>query len=354
LGRRRALSIDGALALLRPVLRPLLAIAIALAIGAMLVAALGHDPLEVYGILLDGALDGAGNIAVTLQMTTPLIFTGLAVAVAFRAGLWNVGVEGQMLMGALAAGIAGEAVTLPPVLHIPLCLAAAAGGGAAWAAIPGLLRAYVDVNELVACLMLNPMALLLTGWVSARVLKAPGPTNKLPDILDSAVLPALSPYAPLNAGIFLALLLVPAVWLFNRFTLAGFEWQMLGRSPRFAFYGGVRVRGSSVAVFLASGAISGLAGAEQVMGVYHAYFDNFSPGYGFDGLAVAMLAGFHPAGVVASALLFGALNSGSFVLQMTTGISKYLVQVLQFTIVLLLAARFVRTRRPHGAADWAA
>ena len=163
------------------------------------------------------------------------------------------------------------------------------------------------------------------------------------------MLPGLSLYSQLNAGLFLALALVLLVWLFNSFTLRGFEWKIIGVNPRFAQYGGVSVRGGSFAVFMASGAIAGLGGAEQVLGVYHAYYDNFSPGYGFDGIAVGMLANFHPFGVIASALLFGVLNSGSTVLQMMTGLSKYLVQVLQFLIVLLLAARFagsVLRRRP--------
>ena len=326
-------------------LRPVLAALIAILIGGALVVAMGQNPLAVYGVLIGGSLVGWSNLAVTLQMTTPLLFTGLAVAVAFRSGLWNIGVEGQMLMGALAAGAAGYMLHLPPALDVPLCLLAAVAGGAAWAAIPGLLRAYLNVNELVVCLMLNPMALLLTGWVSARVLKAPGPTNKLQDILPAAQLPGLSMYSQLNAGLFLGLLLVLAVWLFNRFTVRGFEWKMIGLNPRFAHYCGLDVRANSAWVFLASGAIAGLAGAEEVLGVTHAYYDNFSPGYGFDGIAVAMLADFHPIGVVLSALLFGALNSGSAVVQMTTGVSKYLVQVIQFTIVLLLAARFTWTRR---------
>ena len=330
-----------------PLLRPLLATLIAVLIGGALVAAMGQDPLQAYGVLLDGSLDGWSNFSVTLQMTTPLLFTGAAVAIAFRSGLWNIGVEGQMLMGALAAGIAGYAIDLPPLLHLPLCLLAGVLGGAAWAAIPGLLRAYLNVNELVACLMLNPMALLLTGWVSARLLKAPGPTNKLPDILPSAELPALSVYSQLNVGLFLGLLLLVAIWLFNRYTLRGFEWKMLGLNPRFAHYSGIGVRRNSVLVFLASGAVAGLAGTEEVLGVTHAYFDNFSPGYGFDGIAVAMLADFHPLGLALSALLFGALDSGSAVLQMMTGVSKYLVQVMQFTIVLLLAARFTWNRRTN-------
>lgn len=342
-----------------PLLRATGAVVIAVVAGGALVAALGRDPIAVYAILIGGGIDGWPNIAVTLQMTTPLLFTGLAVSLAFRSGLWNIGVEGQMLMGALAAGIAGYAVSLPAALHVPLCLAAAALGGAAWAAIPGALRAFLGVNELVVCLMLNPMALLLTGWVATRLLKAPGPTNKLPDVLDSAVLPGLSLYSQLNVGLFLALLLVLLVWLFNSYTLRGFEWKMIGVNPRFAQYGGVAVRSSSFAVFLASGAIAGLGGAEQVMGVYRAYYDNFSPGYGFDGIAVGMLADFHPFGVIASALLFGVLNSGSAVLQMMTGLSKYLVQVLQFLVVLLLAARFAgpvlqRRRTPGRLRRWTA
>lgn len=336
-------------------LRPAVAIAIAVVIGGALVAALGSNPFAVYGILIEGSLFGWPNISVTLQQTTPLIFTGLAVAVAFRAGMWNIGVEGQMLMGALSAGIVGFQVHLPTVLHLPLSILAAIAGGALWAGIPGVLRAYFNVNELVLCLMLNPMALLLTGYVSTHPLKAPGPTNKLPDILQSAQLPGLSEFSQLNVGIFLAMALVGVVAVFNLRSVWGFEWKLLGLNPRFAQYGGINVRANAVWVMLASGAIAGAAGAEQVLGVYHAYYDNFSPGYGFDGIAVAMLADFNPIGVVASALLFGALNSGSTVLQMMTNVSKYLVQVLQFIIVLLLAARFswtwLRGRRTKSPLD---
>jgi simple sugar transport system permease protein len=218
--------------------------------------------------------------------------------------------------------------------------------GALWAAIPGLLKAYLNINELVVCLMLNPLALLLTSWVSSRVLKTPGPTNKLHDIAATAVLPPLSSYAQVNAGLFIALALSVGLWLFNRFSIKGFEWTMLGRNPRFALYGGVDVRSNTVMVFLASGAIAGLAGAEEVLGVYYAFYDGFSPGYGFDGIAVAMLANYHPLGVLLTASLFGVLASGSAVLQMMTGLSKYLVHVLQYTVVLLLTADFLALRWP--------
>ena len=326
--------------LARALAGPLLAVLIAFVIGGLLVAVLGDNPLEVYAALLRGSLSGWPNIAVTLQMTTPLIFTGLAVAVAFRSGIWNIGVEGQMLVGALMAGIAGSMLDLPAPLEVPVCIAAAIVGGAAWAAIPAVLRVYVGVNELVVCLMLNPIALLLTGYVAARVLKAPGPTNKLPDIVDAAHLSNVTLYSQLNTGLLIALVACVLVALFNAGTVRGFEWKLIGLNPRFANYGGVRVRANVIGVMLVSGALGGLAGAEQVLGVYGAFYDNFSPGYGFDGIAVAMLANSSPIGVILSALLFGALNSGSSVLQMELGISKYLVQVLQFIVVLILAARF--------------
>jgi general nucleoside transport system permease protein len=324
----------------RSLLAPVAAVGIAIVAGGVLVAAVGQNPFQVYAILIKGGLVGWPNLSVALQLTTPLIFTGLAVAMSFRAGLWNIGAEGQMLMGALAAGIVGYAVPAPTIIHIPLGVAAAFVGGALWASVPAILRVYLGVNELVVCLMMNPIALLFTGYVAARVLKAPGPTNKLPDILDTAILPTFSLFSQLNAGIFIALACCMIVAVFNYATVRGFEWKIIGLNPRFAHYGGIDVRSNALAVFLASGGVAGLAGAEQVLGVYKAFYDNFSPGYGFDGIAVAMLAKNSPIGVILAAFLLGALNAGSGVLQMETGVSKYLVQVLQFIIVLVLAAEF--------------
>lgn len=320
---------------------PLFATAVAFLVGAVLIAVLGRNPIEVYQVLLAGGLSGWPNISVTLQMMSPLLFTGLAVAIAFRAGLWNIGAEGQMLIGGLAAGIVGYTlVGLPMIIHLPLCILAGLLGGLAWAAIPAVLRVYLSVNELVVCLMLNPIALLLTGYVSSRALKAPGPTNKLPDIADTAVLPGFSVYSQLNAGILIGLAVCIAFAVFNATTLRGFVWKLIGLNPRFAYYGGIDVRSNALWVMLISGGVAGLAGVEQVLGEYHSFYDNFSPGFGYDGIAVAMLAQSNPLGVIAASFLFGTLNGGSAVLQMTTGLSKHFVQVLQFVIVLVLAAEF--------------
>jgi ABC-type uncharacterized transport system permease subunit len=325
---------------LAPALHPIVAILIAMLAGGALVAGLGENPFKVYGYLISGSLVGLPNLLVTLQMMTPLIFTGLAVSISFRAGLWNIGAEGQMLVGALAAGVVGFAFPMPAYLHLPAAIAAAFLGGAAWAAIPALLRVYLSVNELVVCLMLNPIALLLTGFFATHVFKAPGPTNKLPDILKTAALPTFSLYSQVNAGLILALACCGLFAVINARTIRGFEWKIMGLNPRFAYYGGINVPRRAIWVMMLSGAVAGLAGAEQVLGQYGAFYDNFSPGYGFDGIAVAMLANFNPIGVILAAFLFGALNAGSAVLQMMTGLSKYLVQVLQFIMVLVLAAQF--------------
>jgi general nucleoside transport system permease protein len=325
---------------LAPALQPTIALVISAIVGGLLVLAMGQDPLQIYGVLISGSLVGVPNLMVTLQMTTPLLFTGLAVSIAFRAGLWNIGVEGQLLVGAFFAGLVGWLAPLPTFLHVPLTLIAAMAGGALWAAIPAFLRIKLNVNELVVCLMLNPIALLLTGFFAIHVFKAPGPTNKLPDVLETAILPQFSLFSQANWGVFIALGCCAIFTIVNNATIRGFEWKIMGLNPTFAYYGGINVPRRALWAMLISGAVAGLGGAEEVMGVYGAFFDNFSPGYGFDGIAVAMLANFNPIGVVAAAGLFGALDSGGAVLQMTTGSSKYLVEVLQFLTVLILAARF--------------
>jgi general nucleoside transport system permease protein len=315
-------------------------IALALIIGGIIIWLMGENPFMAYGILLQGAFKGTGNIIATLQNTTPLLFTGLAVAFAFRSNVANIGVEGQMLFGALAAGIVGYYVHLPWFLHIPLAAGAAALAGALWAFIPAIIKAKLNVNELVVCLMLNPIALLITGYFSSYPLKAPGPTNKTFEVMKTARLPQFSAGAQLNIGLIAALVLLVLFWLIENRTKKGYEWKLIGKNPVFSRYGGINVERNIIQVFVISGMIGGLAGAEQVLGVYGAFYNGFSPGYGNDGIAVAMLAKFNPLGVALSATLLGALNSGSIVMQMMTSVTRDIVKVLQSVIILLLAARF--------------
>lgn len=329
---------------LQGIMRPLLAVVIAAIVGGVVIVILGTNPFSAYGILLSGAFQGWPNVATTLQFTTPLIFTGLAVAFSFRAGIWNIGAEGQMLFGAFFAAEAGYVLNLPPGIHLLVAFLAGIAGAVLWALIPGILRAVLGINELVVCLMLNPMALLITSYLSDYPFKAPGPTNKTFDIHASAQLPRLTPDSQLNAGIILALAVALFLFAHQVWTAQGYEFKMIGLNAFFARYGGLNVARTLILVMVISGAIAGMAGAEEALGVYHAYYDGFSPGYGNDGIAIAMLAKNNPLGVVVAALIFGALNSGGQQLQMQTNVTKDLVTFLQAVIIFFLAAEFGLTR----------
>ena len=332
-GRAGGMALEG-------LARPTIATLVAVIVGGVIILALGNNPLSAYGILLAGAFGNQASVYTTLQFTTPLIFTGLAVAFAFRGGVFNIGVEGQMLFGAFFAAEAGYLLKLPAVIHLPVAFLCGVVGAVLWALIPGLLRAFLGINELVVCLMLNPAALLITSYLSSYPFKAPGPTNKTYDIQPSAHLAQFTTFSQLNVGIFIALALAVLIFAYQVLTAQGYELKMVGLNPLFARYGGLNVARSLILVMVISGAIAGLAGSEESLGVYRAYYDGFSPGYGNDGIAIAMLAKNNPIGAVFAALLLGALNSGGQNLQMQTNISKDLVTLLQAVIIFFLAAEF--------------
>ncbi len=342
--RQRDRVIRGLSGGLQGVARPVVATALAAVVGGVIMLVLGDNPLTAYGILLAGAFQGQASILTTLQFTTPLIFTGLAVAFSFRAGIWNIGAEGQMLFGAFFAAEAGYMLRLPAPIHLPVACLCGMGGAVLWALIPGLLRALLGINELVVSLMLNPMALLLTSYLADYPFKAPGPTNKTYDIQPTARLAQFTPYSQLNVGIFLALAMAVLLLAFWRLTARGYEFKMIGLNVLFARYGGLNVARGLILAMVISGAIAGMAGSEEALGVYHAYYDGFSPGYGNDGIAIAMLAKNNPVGVVAAALLLGALNSGGQQLQMQSNITKDLVTLLEAVIIFFLAAEFGYTQ----------
>jgi ABC-type uncharacterized transport system permease subunit len=335
--RRRAQFIQKTIG---EIARPAIAVLIALALGALVIYLVGEDPIYAYKQLFYGAFGGWGAFSATLQYTTPLLFTGLAVGFAFRSDVSNIGVEGQMLFGAMAAGLVGYYVHLPMIIHLPLTIIAAMLAGGLWAVFPALGKVKLGLNELVLCMMLNPMASKLTSYLSSYPFKAPGPTNKTYDIMATAVLPQFTPFSQLNAGFILALVTIAVFWFIENRTVRGYELKMVGLNPLFAEQAGIGIDKSIYQVFFISGALAGLAGAEQVLGVYRAYYDGFSPGFGFDGIAVAMLAKNSPIGIAVSALLLGALNSGGIAMQMMTSVTRDIVKVLEAIIILLLAAEF--------------
>ena len=342
---------------LRPIAVPLLAIAAAFLVGALFIVAVGDNPLETYGLLIGSALSWPDGIGYTLFYATPLIFTGLAVAVALRCGLLNIGAEGQLVMGAFAAAWAGITFAgLPALALVPLCMLAAIFAGGAWAAVPGVLRARFGAHEVITTIMMNFIAAGLASYFTQYHYKEPGDA-----ILETApiaegariarfgrFLPGFPERIPLNVTFLLALAACVLVWLFLWRTRWGYEIRATGANPSAAEYGGISIARQIVLAMAVSGALAGMVGINEVMGYRYRYYDGFSAGYGFTGIAVALLGRNHPVGVLLGALLFGAfLRGGLFVDIFSEHVSKDLVLVLQAVIILFVAAEAL-FRGPFG------
>ena len=345
--------------LLRELIFPLIAVFAAFIIGGIIVIAVGDAPFKVYRLLISssfGIFDALGNFTYdnwgyTLFYATPLIFTGLAVAVAFKCGLLNIGAEGQLYIGAFAAAWVGITFAkLPGLALMPMAMLAAVMAGAVWGAIPGVLKARFGSHEVINTIMLNFVAIGLVSYLTQNHYKAQGdPIMQTVQIAEQTHLARfhtlLAPFGlnfpqriPLNVSFILALLVCFLVWFFLWRTKWGYEIRAVGSNPFAAEYGGISVRRQIVLAMALSGALAGMVGINEVLGYRYRYYHDFSPGYGFAGIAVALLGRNHPLGVVLAAILFGALNRGGlFVDIFTDRVSKDLVQVLQAIIILFVA-----------------
>jgi simple sugar transport system permease protein len=272
---------------------------------------------------------------------TPYMFTGLAVALGFRGGLFNIGAEGQLYIGALSAAVVGAMPSGWPVwLHLPLALGAGGLGGALWGGLPGYLKARLGVHEVINTIMMNYIAVQLVDYLVKQALRDPtASVDRTAAILPTAILPALfGATTRLHAGLLLALVALGAVaWLLARTTI-GFEIRTVGLNPSAARYAGMPVARTLVLTMALSGGLAGLAGASEVLGVYHTLPAAFSTGYGFDAIAVALVARSHPWGILPAALLWGGLRNGAGLMQVRTGVSIDVVNVLQALVMVCLAA----------------
>lgn len=280
--------------------------------------------------------------AESLVAATPYIFTGLAVAVGFKGGLFNIGVEGQLYAGAILATFVGYAVTgLPLFIHLPLALIAGVVGGAIWGAIPGYLKAARGVNEVINTIMLNYIIFRFADWVVGPngPMNAGGGAPRSPGVLESAMLPQFLPNpVRLHWGFPLAIGAVFFVyWLLWKTTI-GFEIRTVGASPTAAKYAGIGVGKIFVLTMSLSGGLAGLAGANEVLGLNRYFAASFSPGYGFDAIALALLGKSNPFGVLAAALLFGALRNGATRMQSIAGVPVDIISVMQALIIAFIAA----------------
>jgi general nucleoside transport system permease protein len=322
-------------------LMPLLAVGVALMLGAGLIWASGANVLEAYSGLFEGMCGSWRAVGDTGVAATPYMLAGLGVALGFRGGLFNIGAEGQLYMGTLGAVVVGYTVSgLSTWLHLPLALAVGALGGALWGAIPGILKARLGAHEVINTIMMNYIAIKLVDYLVKHVLRDPTASlDRTPYILTSAELPRLfGPHSRLHAGLLVALAaLVLVVWLLDKTTL-GFEIRTVGSNPTAAQYAGMPVARTLVLTMALSGMCAGLAGAVEILGLYHTLPATFATGYGFDAIAVALLARSRPLGILPAALLWGGLRNGAGLMQVRTGVSIDLINVIQALVIVCVAA----------------
>lgn len=319
------------------------------------------DITGAYGSLLSGALGdpstflsrlGSGDpktiaaafypLSETMVAAAPLVFTGLAVALGFRAGLFNIGGEGQVIAGGLAAGLVGFSVHgLTGFVELPLALLAALVAGAFWGFIPGLLKARTGAHEVITTIMLNYVAIYFAYYIlSTKLFQRPGRTDPISKIVDGgASLPSLAGVGlRLHAGVILAVIVATVVYFLLWRTTLGFEFRAVGANPEASRAAGIGVGRVTVLAMSLSGALAGLAGANIILGVQYSVAPGFSSGLGFDGITVALLGRGNPAGVVAAALLFGGLRAGAVAMQASTSTPVDLVQVIEALVILFVAA----------------
>lgn len=326
---------------------PLVAVVFAFLAAGVIVLLMGDSPLAVYELIISSSFGSVDGICYTIFNATPLIFTGLAVAVAFKCGLLNIGAEGQLTVGALAAAWVGFTFTgLPSFILIPLCIIGAMVAGGTWGAVPGILKAKFGAHEVINTIMMNFIAAGLVSYFTQYFFRNPGDAIlQTKEISEKAhiwrihdLVSSVPKHLPVNVGFIIAVIACVLVYIFLWKTKWGYELRAAGSSPTAAEYGGISVSRNIILAMTISGALAGLVAVGEVLGYRHRYYDGFSPQYGFIGIAVALLGRNQPFGILLSALLFGALiRSQLFIDIFTDKVSKDLTIVLQAIIILAVA-----------------
>lgn len=350
--------------ILREVLWPLIAVIAAFVVGGVIVLLIGDNPFVAYYHMIGNSFGSLNDIGYTLFIATPLIFTGLAVAVAFRCGLLNIGAEGQLYVAAFATAWVGikfggvvvdifgkqedwSWYSLPSVLLVLLCVITAIVAGALWGAIPGFLKAKFGSHEVINTIMLNFIAVALVSYFTQYYYKIPGdPIMQTAEIGQGAHIPRISQYipgmpefVPLSVAFLLALLMCVLVYVFLWKTKWGYELRAVGENPSAAEYGGISPKKQIIIAMTISGGLAGMVAIGEVLGYRYRYYDGFSDGWGFLGIAVALLGRNHPLGILIAAIFFAVLKRGEIFVDIETRfVSKDLVEVLQAIIIIFVAS----------------
>jgi simple sugar transport system permease protein len=326
---------------------PSLAIFTAVVLGGIIIASVKGNPFLAYYGLIQGSFGSAKALSETAVWATPYIFAGLAVALAFKGGLFNIGAEGQLAVGAVFAALIGYALPqwlgrdIPTIIHLPLAILVGMLMGSVWAAIVGFLKAYTGGHEVINTIMMNYIALNTISFLLNGPMKDPNPNNvtaRTPLIAESARMPVIFNGLRIHWGFVLALLVAYLVWwLLNKTTL-GFEIRTVGANPDAAKYAGINVKRIIILTMALSGMLAGLAGTIEVTGLNYRHELGFSIGYGFDAIAIALLGRSHPLGVVLASILFAAMRNGATRMQFLTQMPVDLISMLQALILLFVAA----------------
>jgi general nucleoside transport system permease protein len=333
-------------------LLPLLAVPVAFLIGAGMLLVLKANPLTAYSTLITGAFGSVSGITQTLVKATPLLLVGLGVVIAFRGGVINIGGEGQLVVGALAATAVSLAMPkLTGILLLPLALLAGVLAGAIWGGIPGVLKARLGVNEILSTIMMNAIAVQLSLYLLTGPMLDPSQVASGSYIAQSGLLPKqvwlvrLIPRTLLHGGAILAVVLAVVVYIFLWRTTIGYRIRAVGLNPDAARYAGIRVPIYQALALVLGGAFAGLAGAVEVMGVEHRMMDGLSGGYGFTGIVAALFGGLHPLGAIPASILFGGLLVGADQMQRTIQVPSALISTILGMIVLFVVASQIWARR---------
>jgi simple sugar transport system permease protein len=325
---------------LKSAITPLLALIIAFFFGGLLMLLQGADPILAYQSLFYNAFGTSEGFAESLGKATPLIFSGLAVTVGIRAGLFNIGAQGQLISGALAAAWAGHRFTeLPTVIHLPLSLIFGISFGAIIGAIAGALKAFRGVHEVITTIMLNSIVLQLAEYISNGPLKEPGQIiARTAPIQESAVIPKIS---NLPLGFFLGIGVALAVWLLTKKTTLGFSFETVGRNKNAAWYAGVSVKKITVGAMVMAGGLAGLGGAIETQGVIGHFEPAFNSGLGFDGITIALLGRANPLGVIPGAILFGGMRGAGPNMQFDAGVSPDVIELILALVLFFVTAPLI-------------
>lgn len=333
-------------------LLPVLGLPLALLIGAAMLLILKVNPLTAYSALLEGAVGSVSAITQTLVKATPLLLVGLGVVIAFRGGIINIGGEGQLLVGALAATALSIGMDdWPRWLLLPACLLIGAAAGAIWGGVPGILKARIGVNEILSTVMMNAIALQLSNFLLRGPMIDPAEVEAGTRIAQSALLPEsvwltrLVPKTLLHSGAILAVVMAFLVYIFLWRTTIGYRIRAVGLNPHASRYAGIPVSFYQALSLILGGAFAGLAGAVEVMGVQHRMMEGLSGGYGFSGIVAALFGKLHPLGTIPASILFGGLLVGGNKMQRAVQVPSALIDTMLGLVVLFVVSADIWSRQ---------